>query len=208
MFLIYTLIGITALISYKSFEDSSLKNKLLFNAYAIFHKKQYYRALSHALIHADWNHLIFNMLTLYFFADTAIAFFGIYIGHGNFMIGNFIFLILYITGAVAASIPAMIKHKDNTWYNSLGASGAVSAVLFATIFFDPWVGIMFILIPVPIPGFIFGFIYIAASSYLDKKGGDNVAHDAHIAGAVYGFLFPIFINPSLFTDVFLESLLG
>ena len=101
----------------------------------------------------------------------------------------------------------MIKHKDNTWYNSLGASGAVSAVLFTTIFFDPWVGIGFIFIPIPIPGFIFGFIYIAASSYFDKKGGDNVAHDAHIAGAVYGFLFPIFFNSSLFTQVFLENLL-
>ncbi len=202
MFLIFIIIGITALVSYRAFEDSTLKNKLLFNAYAIFHKKQYYRIISHAFIHADWNHLIFNMLTLYFFADTAVYFLSVYIGNGNLM-----FVILYLSGAVAASIPAMIKHKDNTWYNSLGASGAVSAVLFSTIFFDPWVGIMFIFIPVPIPGFIFGFIYIAASSYFDKKGGGNVAHDAHIAGAVYGFLFPILFNPSLFTQVFLENLL-
>lgn len=202
MIVIYFIIIATAFVSYQAFEDRELFKKLVFNGLAVGKYKQYYRLLSHALIHADWGHLLFNMLTLYFFAEQSLFYFDGYMGKGIFW-----FSLLYVSGAAAASIPAFLKHKNHSWYNAAGASGAVSAVLFSTIFFNPWVGIMFFLIPVPIPGFIFGIIYIAASTYFDKKGNDNIAHDAHIAGAIYGFLFPLLIKPPLY-EVFLKNLLG
>jgi len=201
MILIYVIIGVTVLVSYRAFEDRSLFNKLLFNAYAVTKQKQYHRVLSHILVHSDWGHLFFNMLSFYFFADAVFYFLNAYIGMGVFW-----FLVLYVTGGMAASIPALLKHKDHTWYNSVGASGAVSAVIFAAIFFDPWNPIMLMLIPIPIPGFLFGIIYIFASSYFDKKSNDNVAHDAHIAGSLYGFLFPLLVKPELY-KVFLDQIL-
>ncbi len=202
MILIYLIIGATAFVSYQAFEDKILYKKLLYNPYVVHKYKQYYRFLSHTLVHSDWSHLIFNMLTLYFFADTSYNYLNAYLGKGIFF-----FMLLYIAGAIVASLPSFFQHKNHSWYNAVGASGAVSAVLFSTIFFDPWVGIMLFLIPVPIPGFVFGLIYLVASSYMSKKGGDNIAHDAHIAGGVFGFIFPMLIKPELY-QVFLNQLLS
>jgi len=105
---------------------------------------------------------------------------------------------------LASNIYALIKHRNNYFYNSVGASGAVSAVLFAAIFFDPWHKILFFMV-LPIPGIIFAGLYLVYSYQMSTKQKDNVAHDAHFLGALFGFIFPILLNPLLFEN-FLDKL--
>jgi membrane associated rhomboid family serine protease len=183
-----------------------LYSRLLFNPYQVFHGKEWYRIFSHALIHDTNNifHLGFNMYVLYSFGNVAES-----ILMNNFgTLGIAYYLVIYVGGIVAASIPSLMKHKDNQGYNSVGASGAVSAILFTTIAFMPFtggIGIMFI--PLDIPPLIFGVLYIAYEMYMGKRGGTNIAHDAHIGGAAFGFLFTLIFVPDAFIN-FLSQVLG
>ena len=177
-------IVITVLISITAFNNRELYLRFMFNAYQIYHRKQYFRLLSHGFIHADWTHLIFNMITLFFF--------GKYVE--EYMNNALLFITLYLGGIIIASLSSLFKHKDNYVYNSVGASGGVAAVLFASILFNPWLKIYFFFIPVGIPGVIFGIIYLLFSNYMSKKDIDNINHDAHFLGAVFGFTFPILIH--------------
>ena len=192
----------TALISIVAFRNKELFDKLKLNAYMVANKKEYFRLLSHALLHVDWSHLIFNMLTLYFFGD----FVEKYIAH-YFEYGKLLFVLLYVLGAVVSSIPSVLKHKNDHWYNSVGASGAVSAVLFASIFFDPKNSLYLFAIPIAIPGYMFGLAYLIYSHYMSRRNTDNINHDAHLTGAFFGFLFPLVLKPQLF-QVFLDNLLN
>ncbi|HEX6846273.1 MAG TPA: rhomboid family intramembrane serine protease [Chitinophagaceae bacterium] len=148
---------------------------------------QIYRFFSCGLIHADWGHLIFNMIALYLFGGIVEnRFIGIF---GTS--GRLIYLAMYILALGASVIPTYFKNKDNYHYRSLGASGAVSAVIFAGILFYPLVGIGLFFIPVYMAGFLFGILYLFISGWLDRRGGDNINHSAHIFGALFGVAFTI-----------------
>lgn len=194
------MIGLTALVSYIAFNNNELAGKLQFNAAQIVHRKEYYRLVSHAFIHANWSHLIVNMLVLYFFGRNIEAYFAYYFGNK----ATAYFLLLYFGGILASNALALIKHKNNYYYNAVGASGAVSAVLFATIFFQPWEP-LYLFAVLPIPGILFAIAYLFYSYQMGKKSNDNVAHDAHFLGAVFGFVFPILLRPNLF-DRFIDNL--
>jgi membrane associated rhomboid family serine protease len=187
--------------SIDSLRRSGLFDKFKFNAYMVYHRKEWWRMFSSGLIHADWMHLIFNMLTLYFFGDYVEQYFRLYFGK----IGVLYYLLLYVIALGASSIHDLIKYKNQHYYNAVGASGAVSAVLFASILFDPRISIYLFFIPIPIPGFIFGPLYLLYSQYMSKKNMDNIGHNAHFWGAVFGFMFPLFFNPILF-KVFINQI--
>jgi len=194
------IIGITVLISYLAFQNPELMSKLQFNAAQIIHRKEYYRLVSHAFIHANWSHLGVNMLVLYFFGRNIETYFDYYFGRS----ANAYFVLLYFGGILASNIWSLAKNRNNYYYNAVGASGAVSAVLFASIFFDPW-NLLYFFAIIPIPGIVFAIGYLFYSYYMSKKKNDNVAHDAHFLGAVFGFIFPILLKPSLF-DKFIDNL--
>jgi membrane associated rhomboid family serine protease len=191
----YLIIGITALVSYMAFQNRALMEKLQFNAAQIIHRKQYYRLVSHAFVHIGWTHLIVNMLVLYFFGRNVEYYFSRYDFFGNQ--GTFFFILLYLGGMLVSNAWGLIKHKNDYYYNAVGASGAVSAVLFTFIFLDPW-EMLYLFAIIPIPGILFGVGYLIYSYQMSKRQTDNVAHDAHFLGALFGFIFPILLKPELF----------
>jgi membrane associated rhomboid family serine protease len=174
--------------------------KLQFNAAKVIHQKQYYRLISHAFIHASWSHLLVNMIVLYFFGPRMEQYFQYYFG----VRATAYFLLLYFGGILASNLWSLIKHQNNYYYNAVGASGAVSAMLFAFIFFSPWEKILIFFV-IPIPGILFAVGYLFYSYQMSKNSNDNVAHDAHLLGAVFGFVFPILLKPSLFNQ-FIDQL--
>lgn len=196
----YFIIGVTVLVSYLAFQNHELMEKLQFNAAKIVHQKQYYRLVSHAFIHGSWSHLLVNMFVLYFFGRGIEQYFGYYFG--NRAVAYFLFL--YFGGILASNLWSLIKHQNNYYYNAVGASGAVSAMLFAFIFFNPWEMLYFFAI-LPVPGILFAVGYLVYSYQMSKKSNDNVAHDAHILGAVFGFIFPVILRPALFSQ-FIDQL--
>jgi membrane associated rhomboid family serine protease len=197
----YFLIAATVCVSIVAMNDGSLKAKLLFNPYLIHHKKEWYRFFSSGFIHADWMHLLFNMYSLYMF--------GIAVENGYHLLfgekGTLFFILLYVTALGLSSMYEYEKNKNNIYYNALGASGAVSAVVFAYIMLDPTETLYFILLPVPIPAYLFGLIFLGVEYYLDKKGNSNIGHNAHFWGAIHGAVFTIILKPSLISS-FIEQL--
>jgi membrane associated rhomboid family serine protease len=196
----YIIIGVTVLVSYLAFQNHDLMDKLQFNAAKVVHQKQYYRLISHAFIHANWSHLLVNMFVLFFFGRGIEQYFGYYFGNK----ATAYFLLLYFGGILASNVWSLMKHQNNYYYNAVGASGAVSAMLFAFIFFNPWEKLYFFGL-IPIPGILFAVGYLFYSYHMSKKSTDNVAHDAHILGAIFGFVFPILLKPQLFTQ-FIDQL--
>ena len=196
----FIIIGATVLVSFLAFQNHDLSDKLQFNAAKVVHQKQYYRLISHAFIHASWSHLLVNMFVLYFFGRGIEQYFGYYFGNRAIAY----YLLLYFGGILASNVWSLIKHQNNYYYNAVGASGAVSAMLFAFIFFNPWEKLYFFGI-IPIPGILFAVGYLIYSYQMSKKSMDNVAHDAHILGAIFGFVFPILLKPQLFTQ-FIDQL--
>lgn len=194
------LIAITVAVSYAAFNNAKLMDMLQFNASKIVYKKEYHRLITHAFVHANWEHLLVNMIVLFSFGRAIEAYFKYNFGNKHIIY----FFLLYFGGILASNIYALIKHHKNYFYNSVGASGAVSAVLFAAIFFDPWNKIYFFGI-LPIPGIVFAGLYLVYSYQMSTKQKDNVAHDAHFLGALYGFVFPVLLNPQLF-NVFIDKL--
>jgi len=194
----YLIIGVTALTSFMAFNNHDLFLKMKHWPYQEARRGEWYRWLTSGFLHADPMHLIFNMLTLYFFGVYVESWFAaLFPG-----IGSFIYLLFYLAAIVAASSATYQKFKNTSSFASIGASGAVAAVLFACILLDPTIGIMLFFIPIPIPGFIFGILYLWYSSYAAQRGGDNIDHTAHFFGAVFGFFFPILLRPSLFLEFF------
>jgi len=196
------IIILTVLISLTGWQNREVFDKLKLNPYMVVHKKEYFRIISHSFLHGDWMHLIFNMITLLLFGRVVENELDTY-----FEKSIMLYVILYLLGAIIASLPSILKHKNDHWYNSIGASGAVAAILFAGIFFEPMMGIQLFLIPIPIPGFIFGIAYLAYSQFMSRKNVDNINHDAHFAGAIFGFLFPLVLKPELF-EVFLYKIVN
>ncbi|MCF8304174.1 MAG: rhomboid family intramembrane serine protease [Bacteroidales bacterium] len=198
------IIIISAVISVLAFTNSDIFYKLRFNPYIIRRKNEWYRFFSYGLIHADWIHLFINMFVLLSFGRFVESFFTQLFGAR----GWFYFILLYI-GALAISVVASYgKQKDNPYYNAVGASGAVSAVVFASIIFNPLAPIYLFLIPFGIPAVIFGGLYLIYSAYMARRGSDNVGHDAHFWGAVFGILFTIALKPALVGHFFNQLLQG
>jgi membrane associated rhomboid family serine protease len=181
------IIIITCLVSIGGFSSNKIINDLIFYPPAVRESRQWYRFISCGLIHADIGHLAFNMYALYIF--------GIHVENGFSQIfgnsGKIIYLVMYITALVACLMPTYSKHKNDYYYRSLGASGAVSAVIFSFILLYPLQKMGLIFLPVMIPGFIFGLLYLVVSTVLEKKAAGNVNHSAHIWGALYGIGFLI-----------------
>ena len=176
----------TSIISFIAFSNHNLLDQFIFYPPAV-RRGQIYRFFSCGFIHADFGHLIFNMIALYMFGEIVeLEFVGVF---GT--VGKLVYLAMYILSLAASVIPTYINNKDNYHYRSLGASGAVSAVIFAGILFHPLVGVGLFFIPVYIAGFLFGIIYLLVSGWLDKRGGGSINHSAHIFGALFGVGFTI-----------------
>jgi membrane associated rhomboid family serine protease len=189
----FIIIGITVLVSIAAMQNETLKNKMMFNAYMIHHRKEGYRFISNGLIHADWLHLCFNMYALWMFGRGVEEMYGnVYGGKGPFF-----FILLYVGALVMSSLYSYEKNKNNIYYNALGASGAVSAVVFAFIVLNPTARLGFMFIPVPIPAYLFGLILLGIEHYLSRRGNTGIAHDAHFWGSVFGALFTLALKPSL-----------
>lgn len=186
------IIILTCLVSIAAFRNSDLMYKLQFNPYLIIHKKQWYRIVTHAFLHADYAHLAINMFVLYSFGEAIEYYFGQFFGTYRYLY----YALLYMGSLIIAPVYALIRHRNNPNYNAVGASGAVSAVVFAAIFFNPANKIYFFAV-LPIPGILFAILYLIYSYVMSKKSKDNVAHDTHFWGAVFGFFFPMLINPKL-----------
>jgi membrane associated rhomboid family serine protease len=189
------LILFISLVSAFTFTQKDVMAELQFNAYHIYHRHQYYRILTHAFVHANWEHLIVNMIVLYSFGTAVERYFQMYFG----TVGSYYYLVLFFGSVIFSSLWSLYKQRNNPYYSAVGASGAVSAVLFTAIFFDPWNNIYFFGI-LPFPGIIFGGLYLYYSYYMSTKKSDNIGHDAHFLGAVFGFFFPVILQPSLMMD--------
>ena len=198
--LTYLIIGTASVVSYICFGRRDLVNRLSFNSYAIFKRKELYRLITHGFVHADMTHLLINMFTFWSFGTYMESVFN------SVGFGRWGFLGLYFGGMIFSSLYDLIKYRDNIYYQSIGASGAVSAVLFSSIIFDPWSSILLFAI-IPIPGIIFGVLYLIYCQYMAKQSSDNINHNAHFYGALYGLLFPTLLQPSLIT-VFISQLLS
>jgi len=195
------LIFITAGISLYAFNNEYFMEKWMMNPYTIYKKKEYYRFITSGFIHADYMHLIFNMFTFYYFGNMIERVYQAI--HGN--LGNVLYVLLYIVGIIISDIPTYLKNKNNYNYNSLGASGGVSSVLFAGILFNPLAGMYLMFIPIPIPAFIFGGLYLLYTYTQSKRGRDGINHDAHLYGALFGIVFTIIIYPDVIPH-FIEQL--
>ena len=199
MYLTLFIIIITSIISILAFNNHELFNRLKFNSYLVWHKKNYARLLSHAIIHGGWMHLVINMYVLWIFGRfVEDAFSDIRVFPGTYDYGKFLYILMYILAVPVASIPSLFKHKNNHYYNSVGASGAVSAIVFTSILLNPKAGFYLFFIPIEIPAYIFGIAYLAYSYYMSRRDKGNIAHDAHFVGSVFGILFPIILSPGLF----------
>ncbi len=209
-------IGLTVIVSLLAFNNRELWSKMLLNPYQVIHRKQYYRLLTHAFIHADFVHLFFNMFVLYSFGQaielvlTQEEYFNSVLPEFQFWgtsMGYLIYVLIYLGGILFSVIPSLQKHKDNPGYNSLGASGAVSAVVMVFILILPTVDLHLLFIPIGIPGFIFGALYLYYEYYMSKRGGTGIAHDAHLLGGIYGVVLMLILEPSLGTR-FVEQIAG
>jgi len=193
------LIAINAIVSISAFSRTELMARYQFNAYMIHHRKQWYRFITHAFLHADWTHLIVNMFVLFSFGNSVERWLGRYFGD----VAPLIYLGLYFTSIVVASVSTYRKNKDNHWYNAVGASGAVSAVLFSGIVFDPFNELLIYGI-IPVTSIIFAVLYIAYSIYSSRNANDNVNHDAHLWGSIYGVVFTLLLNPAITAEFFTQ----
>lgn len=191
------IIAITCVVSWIAFKDGKLMERLLLWPPAIERRREYWRLLSYGLVHADFQHLLFNMITLFFFGRAMEGFFGQHLGALGF-------LWFYLGGLLVSILPTYLVNRNNPDYRSLGASGAVSAVLFGFILLAPWSQI--IVLVIPMPAIIYAVLYTAYSIYMERRGQGNVNHSAHLWGAAYGVVFTLLVNPRVLPH-FLNALM-
>jgi membrane associated rhomboid family serine protease len=187
------IIAVTVIVSFLAFSSAPLFDRLKFNAYDAKHSNHWYRFFTYGFVHAGYVHLFINMLVLYSFGEIVESLFGVHFPAKH----SFYYVLLYLGGLVLSIIPAFGKHKNDVFYNAVGASGAVSAVVFASILLYPAGKVFFFFIPVGIPAPLFGVLYIAYEAYMSRRANDNIGHDAHLWGAIYGLVFTIALKPSL-----------
>ncbi|GHE56180.1 rhomboid family intramembrane serine protease [Roseivirga thermotolerans] len=187
----YGLMVVIGLVSYLAWKRSELQSRLLLNPYETYYQKQYWRLLTSGFVHNGPLHLFLNLFTLYFFGAAIEQIFTIFFQEQ----GILLYLVLFFTAIIVANVPTMLKHKNNPRYNSLGASGGVSALVLAFILFDPLRQLCLYLF-ICLPGYILGAIFIAYSIIMGRRGRDNINHDAHLWGAVFGVIFVLLLRPS------------
>jgi membrane associated rhomboid family serine protease len=190
-YLSYILIGITVIVSLKGFSDRSFTERFLYRPFNVKHYNEHYRTISHIFLHADPMHLIFNMIALYYFGPLVEDYFRLDFG---FIPGNVLYIVFYLLGGVFATLLPFARHKDDEYYSSVGASGAIAALIFAGIIFEPLMEIGIIFLPVRAPAYIFGPIYLVIEYLAMRYGKTRIAHDAHISGALFGILFVLITN--------------
>lgn len=182
------IIAITAVISYKGFEDLHFFRKYDFHVGSI-RKGEQYRMFTSALLHADWGHLFFNMLTLFFFGPVVSAYLGMWL-----------FVVVYLASLLTGSMLTLLIHKEEYHYRAIGASGAVTGILYSAILLQPDMPIYFFFIPIGIPAYIFGIFYLLYSIYGMKNRHDNIGHTAHFGGAVGGYALTLAYRPEIFSE--------
>jgi membrane associated rhomboid family serine protease len=185
-----SLIILTVLVSLRAFDHADFRFKMMLIPYKIKRDNEVWRFFSHMLIHGDFLHLFFNMYVLYYFGRIMEASLLRDFGNGGYAH----YLILIIAGGVFAAQIPHFRNQDNPGYMSLGASGAVSAVVFATILYYPDSSMGFLFLPVEIPSWLFGMLYLGFEYYMSKRGGTTIAHDAHFGGAIFGIAYIVIIN--------------
>jgi membrane associated rhomboid family serine protease len=193
---------VTAGTSLLAFNNDELMRKWILNPYLVHQRKQWWRLISSGFIHADFMHLFLNLFAFYGFGMAVESYYMGLFGEKAVLY----YLVLYLGGIVVANAPSMAKHKDNHYFNSLGASGAVSAIIFTAILFQPWSKIYFFGI-IGIPGIIFGPLYLFAEYRMGKQGGTGINHDAHYWGAIFGMLYTLALKPGLFL-YFIDQLMN
>ena len=193
------IIAVTVLVSWRAFNDQRLLGRLILWPPAVTRNRQYDRLLGYGFVHADWMHLLFNMITLWSFGTAVERAFSQMITPAGYVL-------FYLSAIVVSILPTYISHRRDPNYRSLGASGGVSAVLFSFILFDPWSTLIIFPIPLPIPAFLFAVLYVGYSIWMDRRGGGNVNHSAHLWGAAYGVLFTVLLEPRILGH-FVQTLL-
>lgn len=189
----------TVVVSIVGFQNDEIQRRMMLNPYETMRKKQFHRLLTSGFVHGGWMHLGFNMLTFFFFAPVVEETFLMHFRSSGFGLAFAAFIGVYLGGIIISDIPTLMKFKDQPNYNSLGASGGVSAVVFASILFNPVSNICLYGI-LCLPGFILGIIYVGYSYYMDKKAESNINHSAHLYGALYGIAFCLLIRPKWFSE--------
>lgn len=191
------IIAANVMMSFKGFGDRGFFEKYKFNVGSIKAGEQI-RMLSSGFLHADVTHLLFNMFTLYFFAGSVVS-----------VLGSFKFIVIYFASLIFGNLLSLYFHKDEPWYSAIGASGAVTGILYAAILLQPDMSLYMFFIPIPIPGYVFGIGYLLYSIYGMKNKVGNIGHDAHFGGAIGGYVVTLIMMPRLFqTDLGYIALLA
>lgn len=201
MSLTFVLIAIIAIVSFYGWSNPQIQAKFMMNPYRVSKSKEYYRFITSGFIHSGYLHLFFNLFTLYFFGSQIEIIFSILFSSK----GDIYYLILFIVGIIVSDIPTFIKYRSNPGYNSLGASGGVAALVFSFILFNPIDKLYILFIPIGIPGFIMGLLFLLYSYYQSKNSGDNINHSAHLYGALFGLIFSVIIQPNVILS-FIDAL--
>ena len=194
--ILYIVLLSTVVISVMAFKDTSLIDKLKFNPAHIENSKEWYRFFTYGFVHADYMHLGINMWVLWMFGKGIIWYFT-YFFEGMV---NLYFLALYVPAMIISVIPSFLKNRNNVFYNSVGASGAVSAVVYASIIIAPNSELYLFLIPFAIPAWIFGIVYLIYTIVMDKRGDSKIGHSAHLWGAIYGLVFMLIAEPQVYIN--------
>ena len=180
-------VALTCIVSFMAFQREDLINKLILWPQKMDSPAEYYRILSSGFIHQDLTHLAFNMFTLYFMGSYVEGYFSVILGK------PLLYVALYLAGIAVASLPSYLKNRSNPRYRSLGASGGVAAVIFASVYFSPF-GMLYVFF-IEMYNIIFAVLYLAYTIYMSRKGNDNINHDAHLWGAIFGFAFTLAVSP-------------
>ncbi|WP_234737131.1 rhomboid family intramembrane serine protease [Tellurirhabdus bombi] len=189
------IILITTLVSLYAWNNPVFLESMLLNPKKVFQRGQWYRLLTSGFVHADFGHLLFNMISLYFFGGVIeMVFAALFPGNGSIWLIGF-----YLVAIVVSDLPSLFRHRNDSNYNSLGASGGVSALLFSAILFQPLNSIC-LYFAICIPGFIFGALYMAYSFYESRRAAGNINHDAHLYGAIFGVVVMIVLYPPVMSS--------
>lgn len=199
----YLLIGVQVILSIMAFRDPTLKFRMIFSPSIIRHRQEYFRFLTSGFIHADYLHLFFNMWALFLFGQPVEEFLVSYYGFK----GTYFFLLLFISGVVMANLPDYWLKRFQPSYLSLGASGGVSSVVFASILLSPLTKLIIFPIPVPMPAWVFAILYTAYSVYMERRQMDHVNHLAHVIGGIWGIVFMTLLEPALL-PAFLQQIMS
>jgi len=188
---------ITLITSIYAFNNQQVYGKFMLHPYSVSRHKNLYTLISSGLIHADWMHLFFNGFTFFAFAFKL-----------EMLLGHWQFATLYFVSMVLADIPSVVKHKENYAYHSLGASGAISGVVFSYILFYPLSSLMIFPLPIPIWAIVFGVLYLVYCYFMAKQARDHINHDAHFFGALAGIILTILLVPGIIPHFFEQLGLG